>query len=170
MVVSDHVWDNFRAETGQADESREEIERQLLDVPEGGDKIVRHGIRDMAAPISSGSHPSDGMIVLPCSVSSLAAIAQGNGSTLIHRAADVALKQRRPLLLCVRESPYNLVHLENMVRATRAGAIIVPVTVMLYNRPASVDEVIRQFVGRVLDLLGLDPEGLPRWQGLATPK
>ena len=87
-------------------------------------------------------------------------------SALIHRAADVTLKQNRPLVLCVRESPYSLIHLENMARAARAGALIVPVTVMLYNRPASIDDVIGHFVGRVLDLLGLEPEGLPRWEGL----
>lgn len=165
LVISDHAWDNLRAELGRPSAPREELEAALLDVP-GREKIVQHGIGEMAAPISSGSHRSDGMVILPCSMASLAAIAGGSGTSLIHRAADVTLKQRRPLLLCVRESPYNLVHLENMVRAARAGATLVPVTVMLYNRPRSVDEVIDQFVGRVLDLLGLDPPGLTRWEGL----
>lgn len=164
LVVSEHAWDNLRAETGRPDAGREELEEMLLGA--GGEKVVRYGPRQMAAPISSGSHRSDGMIVLPCSMATLAAIAAGVGTSLIHRAADVTLKQRRPLLLCIRESPYNLVHLENMSRAARAGATIVPVTVMLYNRPASVDDVIGQFVGRVLDLLGLDPADLPRWKGL----
>ncbi len=135
-------------------------------MPEGRAKITVYGPRDMAAPISSGSHRSDGMVVLPCSMSSLAAIANGTSSTLTHRAADVTLKQCRKLLLCVRESPYNLVHLENMVRAARAGAVIVPVTVLLYQRPAGVDDIIRLFVCRVLDLLGLDPADMPRWKGL----
>ena len=97
-----------------------------------------------------------------------ASIANGTSSTLTHRAADVALKQRRPLLLCVRESPYNLVHLENMVRAARAGATIFPVTILPYNRPVSTSDVIEQFVGRMMDLLGLDPPNLPRWKGLGT--
>ena len=167
VVFSDYAWDNLRAETGRIGSDPEALREFFLDVPAGREKIVVYPSRDMAAPISSGSHRSDGMVVLPCSMSSLAAIASGNGSTLIHRAADVALKQRRPLLLCVRESPYNLVHLENMARAARAGATIVPVTVMLYNRPASVDDVIEHFVGRVLDLLGLDPADLPRWTGLS---
>ena len=164
LVVSDHAWDNLRAETGRAGATVAELQESLLGPAR--EKIISYGSRDMAAAISSGSHRSDGMVVLPCSMASLAAIAGGAGTTLIHRAADVTLKQRRPLLLCVRESPYNLVHLENMTRATRAGATIVPITVMLYNRPASVDEVIEQFSGRVLDLLGLPPAGLPRWKGL----
>ena len=166
VVLSDPVWDNLRAELGKPDATREELERHLFDIPHGADKIVRHGPREMAAPPASGSHRSDGTLVLPCSMASLAAIANGTGTTLIHRAADVALKQRRPLLLGLRESPYNLVHVENMAKATRAGAILVPVTVMLYQRPASVEEVIDQYVGRVLDLLGLEPGDLPRWRGL----
>jgi 4-hydroxy-3-polyprenylbenzoate decarboxylase len=166
LVFSDHVWDNLRAECGEADAGVEALRERFLAVPEGREKITVHDVRDMAAPISSGSHRSDGMVVLPCSMSSLAAIANGTSSTLTHRAADVTLKQCRKLLLCVRESPYNLVHLENMVRAARAGAVIVPVTVLLYQRPTGVDDIIRLYVGRVLDLLGLDPADMPRWQGL----
>ncbi len=166
LVFSDHVWDNLRAESGESDASVDDLRESFLAVPEGHEKITVYGPRDMAAPISSGSHRSDGMVVLPCSMSSLAAIANGTSSTLTHRAADVTLKQCRKLLLCVRESPYNLVHLENMVRAARAGAVIVPVTVLLYQRPAGVDDIIRLFVCRVLDLLGLDPADMPRWKGL----
>ncbi len=166
LVFSDHVWDNLRAEGDVARASVDDLRERFLAVPEGREKITVYGSRDMAAPISSGSHRSDGMVVLPCSMSSLAAIANGTSSTLTHRAADVTLKQCRKLLLCVRESPYNLVHLENMVRAARAGAVIVPVTVLLYQRPAGVDDIIRLFVCRVLDLLGLDPADMPRWKGL----
>ncbi|MGD8374515.1 MAG: UbiX family flavin prenyltransferase [Acidobacteriota bacterium] len=166
LVISEHAWDNLRAELGRPQAAREELEEHLLAVPEGRGKIVRHGKTEMAAPISSGSHRSHGMIVLPCSMASLGAIAQGAGTSLVHRAADVALKQRRPLLLCVRESPYSVIHLENMVRAARAGATIVPITVMLYSRPASVEEVIDQFAARVLDLLGLEGGRLKRWDGL----
>jgi 4-hydroxy-3-polyprenylbenzoate decarboxylase len=168
VVISEHAWDNLRAELGRPGASREELEEALLGPRGGREKIVRHGAGEMAAPIASGSHRSDGMVVLPCSMASLAAIAQGVGTNLIHRAADVALKQRRPLLLCVRESPYNLVHLDNMVRAARAGATIVPVTLMLYQRPATVEAAIDQFVARVLDLLGLEPAGLVRWSGLPS--
>lgn len=167
LVFSDHVWDNLRAESGTPEASIDDLRQRFLAVPEGREKISVYGSRDMAAPISSGSHRSDGMVVLPCSMSSLAAIANGTSSTLTHRAADVTLKQCRKLLLCVRESPYNLVHLENMVRVARAGAVIVPVTVLLYQRPSSVDDIIRLFVDRVLDLLGLEPEDMPRWQGLS---
>ncbi len=166
LVFSDHVWDNLRAESGESDAGVDALRERFLAVPEGREKITVYDSRDMAAPISSGSHRSDGMVVLPCSMSSLAAIANGMSSTLTHRAADVTLKQGRKLLLCVRESPYNLVHLENMVRAARAGAVIVPVTVLLYQRPTGVDDIIRLFVCRVLDLLGLDPADMPRWKGL----
>jgi 4-hydroxy-3-polyprenylbenzoate decarboxylase len=168
VVFSDYAWDNLRAETGPVDAGREELQERFLAVPRGREKILVYGSRDMAAPISSGSHRSDGMVVIPCSMSTLAAIANGTSSTLTHRAADVALKQRRPLLLCVRESPYNLVHLENMVRAARAGATILPVTILPYNRPLSTSDVIEQFVGRMMDLLDLDPPDLPRWKGLGT--
>jgi len=166
VVVSEHAWDNLRAELGTPAAARDDLQAHLLGVPAGREKITLYGTGEMAAPISSGSHLSDGMVVLPCSVATLAAIASGVGTNLIHRAADVTLKQRRPLLLCVRESPYSLIHLENMERAARAGASIVPVTVMLYHRPGTVDEVIEQYVGRVLDLLGLGPDGLRRWAGL----
>ena len=166
LVVSEHVWDNLRAELDRPDASREELERLLLDLPAGAEKVHRHGQTEMAAPIASGSHRSDGMVVLPCSMASLAAIAHGSGTSLIHRAADVTLKQRRPLLLCVRESPYNLIHLENMLRVARAGATIVPLTVTLYNRPGSVQEVIDQFIGRLMDLLGLESDHLARWRGI----
>ncbi len=166
LVLSDYVWDNLRAETGETEATSADLKARFLDVPLGGDKIVVHDVREMAAPISSGSHRSDGMVVLPCSMSSLAAIAAGTSTTLIHRAADVCLKQKRRLLLCVRESPYSLIHVENMARAARAGATIMPVTVTLYNRPTSIDDIIQLFVGRVLDVLGLDITGMPRWQGL----
>ena len=165
-VFSDYVWDNLRAETGEMAATSSDLQARFLAVPVGREKIVVHDVREMAAPISSGSHRSDAMVVLPCSMSSLAAIAAGTSTTLIHRAADVCLKQGRQLVLCVRESPYSLIHVENMARVARAGATIMPVTVTLYNRPTSIDDVIQLFVGRVLDVLGLDVEGLPRWQGL----
>ena len=99
-------------------------------------KIVQHADTDIGAPIASGSHPSDGMIVLPCSMGTLAAIALGLANSLIARAADVTLKERRPLILCVRETPFNRIHLRNMTLAAEAGATIFPCIPAFYNQPA----------------------------------
>ncbi|KAL2848304.1 flavoprotein [Aspergillus pseudodeflectus] len=124
-----------------------------------------HSISDMAAPVSSGSFKTDGMIVVPCSMKTLAAIHAGFCDDLISRTADVMLKERRRLVLVVRETPLSDVHLRNMLEATRAGAIIAPPVPAFYIKPGSVDELIDQSVGRVLDLFGLDTEGFERWEG-----
>lgn len=126
-------------------------------------KVTLHRPGDMAAAISSGSHPIDGMVVIPCSGGTLAAIATGVSSNLIHRAAEVTLKERRPLVLAFRESPLNLVHIENMRRATLAGAIVFPLTPAFYNRPDGPEEIATQFTGRIFDLLGLDHTLGRRW-------
>jgi len=126
-------------------------------------KIVLHRASDMAAPVSSGSYPADGMVVVPCSGGTLAAIATGNSTSLLHRAAEVTLKERRPLVLAFRESPLSMVHVDNLRRATLAGAIIFPLTPSFYNRPQGIDEIVEQFTARIFDLLGL-PHGLGvRW-------
>lgn len=128
-------------------------------------KVTLHRPGDMAAAISSGSYPTDGMIVVPCSGGTLASIATGVSSNLIHRAAEVTLKERRPLVLAFRESPINLIHIENMRRATLAGAIIFPLTPAFYNRPDGLEEIATQFTGRILDLLELDHSLGRRWGG-----
>ena len=110
---------------------------------------------NIGASIASGSHPSAGMIVLPCSMGTLAAIANGLANTLIARAADVALKERRPLILCVRETPFNRIHLRNMTLAAEAGAVIFPIIPAFYFKPVDSTEIARQFVCRVLAHLGL---------------
>jgi flavin prenyltransferase len=120
---------------------------------------------DIGASIASGSYPSDGMIVLPCSMGTLAGIAHGLASTLIERAADVCLKERRPLILCVRETPLNKIHLRNMQLAADAGAVIFPVIPTFYNRPSDSTEMARQFVYRVLAHLGLPQQGAFIWCG-----
>jgi 4-hydroxy-3-polyprenylbenzoate decarboxylase len=121
---------------------------------------------DQGAPISSGSFVTMGMVVLPCSVKTLAAIAHGYGETLIPRAADVVLKERRRLVLAVRETPLHDIHLENMLKLSRMGAIIAPPMPAFYNRPASIDDLVEHSVSRILDLFGLHggPESL-RWDG-----
>ena len=127
-------------------------------------KIVQHSDSDIGAAIASGSHPSSGMIVLPCSMGTLAAIAHGLANSLIARAADVALKERRPLLLCVRETPFNRIHLRNMTLAAEAGATIFPVIPAFYNRPVDSTEMARQFVCRVLAHIGLPQPGAYVWK------
>ena len=124
-----------------------------------------YGPDDMAAPVSSGSYLTLGMIVAPCSVKSLAEIASGVTTTLLSRAADVTLKERRRLVLMVRESPLSLIHLRNMVSATEAGAIICPPMPAFYLRPQSVDDIVNAGVARVLDLLDVPHTLAARWQG-----
>jgi len=126
-------------------------------------KIVQQGEGNIGANIASGSYPSDGMVVLPCSMGTLAGIAHGMASNLIERAADVCLKERRPLLLCVRETPFNRIHLRNMQLAAEAGAVIFPVMPTLYNKPQSTGEMALQFVQRVLAHVGLPQNGAFVW-------
>ncbi|KAK4155074.1 flavoprotein [Chaetomidium leptoderma] len=121
---------------------------------------------DLAAPIASGSYHVDGMIVAPCSVKTLAAINAGICDDLITRAADVCLKERRRLVLAVRETPLSEIHLRNMMEVTRAGAVIAPPVVGFYTRPESVEDILDQMVGRLLDLFGLDSSNFERWQGM----
>jgi len=127
-------------------------------------KTVQHSDSDIGAPIASGSYPSNGMIVLPCSMGTLAAIANGLANSLIARAADVTLKERRPLLLCVRETPFNRIHLRNMTLAAEAGAVIFPVIPAFYNKPIDSTEMARQFVCRVLAHIGLAQPGAYVWK------
>jgi flavin prenyltransferase len=122
-----------------------------------------HAPHDMAAPISSGSFKTLGMIVVPCSMRSLAAIATGNASDLVGRAADVCLKERRRLVLLFRETPLHAGHIETMAQATRNGAIVMPPVPAFYHRPSSVDDIVTQTVGRALDLFGIDV-GVKRWK------
>jgi flavin prenyltransferase len=127
-------------------------------------KTIQHTDANIGASIASGSHPSHGMIILPCSMGTLAAIAQGLANSLIARAADVTLKERRPLLLCVRETPFNRIHLRNMTLAAEAGAVIFPVIPAFYNKPVDSTEMARQFVYRVLAHIGLPQPGAYVWK------
>ena len=127
-------------------------------------KIQPQANADIGANVASGSYPSDGMIVLPCSVGALARIANGIASHLIERAADVTLKEGRPLILCVRETPLNKIHIRNMYRAADAGATVFPLIPTFYNRPNSLDVMAREFACRVLAYLGLPQTGAYRWK------
>jgi 4-hydroxy-3-polyprenylbenzoate decarboxylase len=127
-------------------------------------KITQHADSDIGSSIASGSYPSHGMIILPCSMGTLATIAHGLANSLIARAADVTLKERRPLLLCVRETPFNRIHLRNMSLAAEAGAVIFPVIPAFYNKPADSTEMARQFAFRVLAHIGLPQPGAYVWK------
>lgn len=127
---------------------------------------VVHNVRDVGACIASGSFQSEGMVVAPCSMKTLASVAHGLCDNLITRAADVMLKERRKLVLMVRETPFNLAHLRNMTAVTEMGGIIFPPLPALYQRPASIDEMVNQTVGRVLDLFAIGHAMVPRWAGL----
>jgi 4-hydroxy-3-polyprenylbenzoate decarboxylase len=120
---------------------------------------------DMGAAISSGSFRTDGMVIAPCSAKSLAAIAHGFGENLVHRAADVILKERRRLVLVVREAPLSDIHLENMLKLSRIGAVVLPPMPAFYNHPRTVDDIVEHTVSRVLDQFGLDVSGIGRWTG-----
>jgi flavin prenyltransferase len=128
-------------------------------------KIKEQSNADIGANVASGSYPADAMIVIPCSVGTLARIANGIASHLIERAADVCLKEKRPLVLCVRETPLNKIHIRNMYRAADAGATVFPLIPAFYYRPASLDDMAREFAYRVLAHLGLPQAGAFRWKG-----
>jgi 4-hydroxy-3-polyprenylbenzoate decarboxylase len=141
---------------------RSELVVKLLGEPSA--KVQQLAENDIGAGPASGSYPSDGMIILPCSMGTLAGIAHGLASNLIERAADVSLKERRPLILCVRESPLNRIHLRNMQLASDAGATIFPVMPTLYNLPQNTTQMARQFVDRVLAHIGLPQPGAFQWK------
>jgi 4-hydroxy-3-polyprenylbenzoate decarboxylase len=126
---------------------------------------VAYAPGDMGAAISSGSFPTDGMIIAPCSAKSLAAIAHGFGDNLIHRAADVVIKEHRKLVVSIREAPLSSIHLDNMLTLSRAGAVIIPPMPAFYNHPRTVDDIVDYTVARMLDQFGLEVVGAERWVG-----
>jgi flavin prenyltransferase len=128
-------------------------------------KIKEQSNPNIGANVASGSYPADAMIVMPCSVGTLARIANGVASQLIERAADVSLKEKRPLVLCIRETPLNKIHIRNMYRAADAGATVFPLIPAFYYAPTSLDEMAREFAYRVLAHLGLPQPDAFRWKG-----
>ncbi len=140
-----------------------ESELSAADLAQLADK--HYPIYDISACISSGSYLTAGMIIAPCSMRTLADIACGTTSNLLTRAADVVLKERRRLVLMVRETPLHLGHIENMKRITEIGAIIAPPTPAFYNNPQTIDDIVTHSVGRVLDLFDIDIKSIKRWQG-----
>jgi 4-hydroxy-3-polyprenylbenzoate decarboxylase len=162
LIASDNALRVMAEELGI--KGRSNLVQQLLGKA-APKKTKQQNNADIGANVASGSYPADAMVVIPCSMGTLASIACGLASTLIERAADVCLKEQRPLILCVRETPLNKLHLQNMLRAADAGATIFPLIPAFYNRPKSPDEMAREFAARVLQHLGLRQPGAHRWKG-----
>jgi 4-hydroxy-3-polyprenylbenzoate decarboxylase len=154
LVVSSAGWLNLQHELGLTKDDVHPLAH------------VVHSVRDVGASIASGSFSTDGMIVAPCSMKTLASIAHALSDNLIARAADVTLKERRRLVLLARETPLNLAHLRNMTAVTEMGGIIFPPLPAFYNKPASIDEMVDDTVARVLDMFSLGPARAAAWPGL----
>ena len=161
FVVSDSALRVIAEELGLR--GRNNLVSQLLG--HSSRKIHQQSNADIGANVASGSYPADAMIVLPCSMGTLARIANGIASHLIERAADVCLKEKRPLVLCVRETPLNKIHIRNMYRAADAGATIFPLIPAYYFRPATLDQMAHEFACRVLAHVGLPQKDAYRWKG-----
>jgi len=160
LIVTSHGWRLLAAETGISDEGE-------LRAATGGDwsTITRYSDDDRGATPASGSARTAGMVICPCSMGTVAALAGGTSRSLVERAGDVALKERRKLILVPRETPLSLIHLRNLVTVTEAGAIVLPAAPGFYHRPERIDQLVDFIVQRVLDHLDLGVEIAPRWQG-----
>jgi 4-hydroxy-3-polyprenylbenzoate decarboxylase len=141
-----------------------ELDMKRKDVEALADVV--HSVRDVGACVASGSFQSEGMIIAPCSMKTLGSVAHGLSDNLISRAADVMLKERRRLVLMVRETPFNLAHLRNMTSVTEMGGIIYPPLPALYQKPQSIEDMVDHTTGRVLDLFGIEQTLAPQWQGI----
>jgi flavin prenyltransferase len=162
LIVSGHGWRLLRTESaiGDLDALRTHVGA------EGWDRHVRvFDDADRGAAPASGSARNAGMVICPCSMGTVAAIAAGTSRSLVERAADVALKERRPLVLVPRETPLSMIHLENMLRVTRAGAVVMPAAPGFYHRPAHIDELVDFIVARILDHVGVEHTIGHRWGG-----
>lgn len=160
LIVSSHGWRLFQEECGIKDLA-------ALQAATGGgwSSISVHDDNDRGARPASGSQRTAGMVVCPCSMGTVAAIAGGTSRSLVERAADVTLKERRPLLLVPRETPFSLVHLRNLTAVTEAGAVVMPAAPGFYHRPGKVEDLVDFMVQRMLDHLGLEIQIAKRWQG-----
>lgn len=165
VVISEFGWMLLRDEAGFEGKQQNfgRFIRELYGV--SVDNMALHPLKNLAATLASGSARSDGMVVVPCSMKTLASIAHGLSRNLIERAADVALKERRTLIVVPRETPMNLIQLRNMVAVAEAGAVVVPAMPAFYQKPETFDDLADFVVGRILSLLGIEHDLYPAWEG-----
>ena len=168
LVVTETGQRLFAEELGIPSGDLKQIPARLLHRPSAKIEVLPN--KDIGASIASGSNASASMLVIPCSMGTLAAIANGISDDLVARAADVMLKEGRKLVLCVRDTPFNRIHLENMLRAQQAGAVIMPVIPAFYHQPKTIDDLVTQYVCRVLAQMDLPQEKMHRWIGHSAVK
>ncbi|MDP9146541.1 MAG: UbiX family flavin prenyltransferase [Acidobacteriota bacterium] len=168
LVVTETGQRLFSEELGISSGDLRQLSARLLG--RASEKIEILPNKDIGASIASGSYEVDSMVVIPCSMGTLGAIANGLGDDLVARAADVMLKENRKLVLCVRDTPFNRIHLRNMLRAQQAGAVVMPAIPAFYHHPKTIDDIVTQFVCRVLAQIGLPQEKMLRWQGTLASK
>lgn len=168
LVVTETGQRLFSEELGISSGDLRQLSARLLG--RASEKIEILPNKDIGASIASGSYEVDSMVVIPCSMGTLGGIANGLGDDLVARAADVMLKENRKLVLCVRDTPFNRIHLRNMLRAQQAGAVVMPAIPAFYHHPKTIDDIVTQFVCRVLAQIGLPQEKMLRWQGTLASK
>jgi flavin prenyltransferase len=168
LVVTEAGQRLFTEELGITSGDLKQLPSRILGHPAGKIEVLPN--KDVGASIASGSYAVDAMIVIPCSMGTLGAIANGISDDLVARAADVMLKEGRKLVLCVRDTPFNRVHLENMLRAQQAGAVIMPAVPAFYHPAKTIDDLVTQYVCRVLAQIGLPQEKMYRWMGTSASK
>jgi 4-hydroxy-3-polyprenylbenzoate decarboxylase len=168
LVVTEAGQRLFAEELGITAGDLKQLPSRVLGHPAAKTDVLPN--KDVGASIASGSYAVDAMVVIPCSMGTLGAIANGISDDLVARAADVMLKEGRKLVLCVRDTPFNRVHLENMLRAQAAGAVIMPAVPAFYHQPKTIDDLVTQYVCRVLAQIGLSQERMYRWAGTPASK
>jgi flavin prenyltransferase len=168
LVVTETGQRLFAEELGISSGDAKQLPARILGTASKKIEVLPN--KDVGAAIASGSYEVDAMIVIPCSMGTLAAIANGISDDLIARAADVMLKESRKLVLCIRDTPFNRIHLENMLRAQQAGGVIMPAVPSFYHEPKTIDDLVTQYVCRVLAQIGLPQDEMYRWMGSAAAK
>src|SRR2546425_1955126 len=168
LVVTEAGQRLFTEELGITSGDAKQLPSRVLGHPAGKIDVLPN--KDVGASIASGSYAVDAMVVIPCSMGTLGAIANGISDDLVARSADVMLKENRKLVLCVRDTPFNRIHLENMIRAQQAGAVIMPAVPAFYHHPKTIDDLVTQYVCRVLAEINLPQEKMYRWTGHSASK
>ncbi len=168
LVVTEAGQRLFTEELGITSGDLKQLPSRILGHPAAKIEVLPN--KDVGASIASGSYTVDAMVVIPCSMGTLGAIANGISDDLVARAADVMLKEGRKVVLCVRDTPFNRVHLENMLRAQQAGAVIMPAVPAFYHQPKTIDDLVTQYVCRVLAQIGLSQDKMYRWTGHSASK